>query len=52
MTGMSLSPPWPMASHLFKTYIVIKLEHGFLPSQRVEIHRVQMRAVEIEDSGF
>jgi len=41
-----------LASHLFETYIVTKLEHGFLPDQRVEIQRVQKRAVEIEDSGF
>lgn len=41
-----------LASNTFETYVVAKLEQSFLPCQRVEIHRVQKRAVQIEDSGF
>lgn len=41
-----------LASNTFETYVVAKLEQSFLPCQRVEIHRVQKRAVQIEDCGF
>ena len=50
---MSLSPPFSyLASSLFEAHIVAELEQNFLPCDRVEIHRVQKRAVQIEDSGF
>jgi hypothetical protein len=29
-----------------------ELEHGFMPSDSVEIHRIEKSAVQIEDSGF
>jgi hypothetical protein len=32
--------------------IVAELEHGLLPCDRMEVHRVQKRAVQIEDSGL
>ena len=41
-----------LASSLFEAHIVAELNHGFLPCERVEIHRVQQRAVQVEDSGF
>src|SRR5882757_1152962 len=51
-TGMSLSPPLAyLASSLFEAHIVAELEQSFLPCDRVEIHRVQKRAVQVEDSG-
>jgi hypothetical protein len=50
---MSLSPPLAyLASHLLEVHIVAELEQSFLPCQRVEIHQVQKRAVQIENSGF
>src|ERR1700729_3624092 len=52
-TGMSLSPPLPIwLRACSKPHIVAELKHGFLPCERVEIHRVQQRAVNVEDSGF
>jgi hypothetical protein len=46
MTGADL------ASNLIEAHIVAELEQSFLPGDRVEIHRVKKRAVQVEDSGF
>jgi site-specific recombinase XerD len=46
---MSLSALAHLASSLFEAYLVAALEHRFLPCDRVEIHRVQKRAVLVEN---
>ena len=47
-----VSPLAYLASSLFEAHIVAELEQSFLPCDRVEIHRVQKRAVQVEDCGF
>jgi hypothetical protein len=41
-----------LASRLRKADIVAKFEHRFVPRDRMKIHRVQKRAIQVEDSGF
>jgi hypothetical protein len=41
-----------LASRLRKAHVVTKLEHRFVPRDRMEIHRVQKRAIQVEDCGF
>jgi hypothetical protein len=45
---MSLSSLSYLASNLFEAHLVAELKHSFLPCDRVEIHRVQKRALQVE----
>jgi hypothetical protein len=40
-----------LAAGLLEAHIVAELDHGFVPGEGMEIHRVQKRAVQVEDSG-
>ena len=41
-----------LASSLVEAHIMTELEHRLLPCEGVEVHRVQQRAVQVEDRGF
>ena len=47
-----VSPLAYLGSSLLEADIVAELEQSFLPCERVEIHRVQKCAVNVEDSSF
>ena len=46
-----VSPFSDLAPSLLEAYIVAKPDHRFVPCDRVQIHRVHKRAVQVEDSG-
>jgi hypothetical protein len=41
-----------LASRLLEGHVVTELRHRFVPGKGVEIHRIQKRAVQVEDRGF
>lgn len=41
-----------LAPDLFEADVVSEFDHGLLPGERVKIHRVQKRAVQVEDRCF
>src|ERR1700676_4086870 len=41
-----------LASSLLEADVVTELDHGFLPCERMQIHRNQQRAVQVENRGF
>ncbi|WP_247444236.1 hypothetical protein [Bradyrhizobium sp. 197] len=41
-----------LAASLFVAHTVAELDHRFMPSERVKIHRIQKRTVQVEDGGF
>lgn len=51
--GNELVSPFPyLASNLFEAHVVSELQHGFLPGESMEIHRVKKCTVQVEDCGF
>jgi hypothetical protein len=47
-----VSPLANLTSSLFEAHIVAELDHRFVPGERVKIHGIQKRSVQVEDSGF